>query len=548
MFARNETPGTADLQDSLHLQAPPGAKPALPPPRPLCSRAAFVTAKPPFVTPGSVRGNRGPGSAYTLTMLLAPIVALSLAAAPAAAVPFPTGRIVEKVVCQSDPAWSYALYLPSGYTPQRRWPVLLVFDPGARAVLGAELFREPAERFGWIVLSSADTRSSGVTMEHNLKAATAMFNELDTRYAADLRRVYAAGFSGGATVAWVIGYRPGVLAGVIGCGGPYRDGVFPDRVTYDLFGATGTTDFNHRGMQQIDALVGKHGAAHRLEVFPGPHSWMPPAMAAEGVAWLEVQAMRRGLREGDDAAVGAIFDADCAAARELEATGRKLDAMRRWEAIAASYGGLRDIAQAQAEAARLAALPEIANERKDEDKWRSFEDGYVDEMFTALAQIQGVDSPPPAPRLAGDLRVGNLERMARQPGREGVTGARLLECVWSQLVVMLMPQLLARADYARLVPTLTVAVRIKPGTPYVLYNLACAHARSGSKGAALDALAKAADAGFRDLKGLEGDPDLASIRGKKEYKELVARLAALPPPTPAPGTMAPAPTAAPPAP
>jgi hypothetical protein len=111
-----------------------------------------------------------------------------------------------------------------------------------------------------------------------------------------------------------------------------------------------------------------------------------------------------------------------------------------------------------------------------------------------------------------------------------------------------MPQLLARADYARLVPTLTVAVRIKPGTPYVLYNLACAHARSGSKGAALDALAKAADAGFRDLKGLEGDPDLASIRGKKEYKELVARLAALPPPTPAPGTMAPAPTAAPPAP
>jgi dienelactone hydrolase len=468
-------------------------------------------------------------------MILTTLIAFSLAATDAAAPPFPTGRIVEKVACVSDATWSYALYLPSGYTSQRRWPVLLVFDPGARAVLGAELFREPAERFGWIVLSSADTRSSGVTMEHNAKAASAMLDDMGRRYAIDPRRVYAAGFSGGATLAWLVGHRPGQLAGVIASGGPFQRSVFPDHVTYDQFGATGTTDFNHRSMQSIDALLGERGAVHRLEVFDGPHSWMPPTMAADAVAWLEVQAMRRGLRERDDVVVAATYDADCAAARALEAGDQRLAAMRRWEAIAAGYPGLRDDAPARREASRLAALPEVDRERKDEEHWQSYEDGYVSAMFITLGQIEAGDSPPAAPRLAADLRLGDVERMAQRPGIEGVTGQRLLECVWSHLTLVLAPELLARRDYARLVPTLTLAVRIKPVAPVVLYNLACAHARCGSKGAALDALAKAVGAGFHDVALIEKDPDLDSVRGKKEYKQLIAALTSnAPPQTPAP--------------
>ncbi len=33
--------------------------------------------------------------------------------------PFPTGRVIERVICAADPARSYALDLPSRYTPDR---------------------------------------------------------------------------------------------------------------------------------------------------------------------------------------------------------------------------------------------------------------------------------------------------------------------------------------------------------------------------------------------------------------------------------------------
>ena len=466
------------------------------------------------------------------TMITSTLLALSLAAAQAATAEFPTGRIVEKVACLADPSFTYSLYLPSAYTRERRWPVLLVFDPAARPTLGAELFREGAERFGWIVLSSGETRSAGVTMRHNVNAAIAMLGDADRRFATDRKRYYATGFSGGATLAWMVGREAGHLAGVIGCGGPYQEGVLPATATYDHFGAAGLLDFNHADMLRIDRLLGEGGAAHRLEIFPGPHSWMPAQLAAEAVAWMEAQAFRRGLRERDDDLLAALYAADCDRARALEASREPVLAMRRWQSVTATFDGLLNVDEPRAEAARLAALPAVTAELAVEAKWRAFEDGYLAAMGPSLAALVR-DEPPPAPLLLRELKVPELERMARRPGVEGITGHRLLESVWSQFAVALMPQLVERQDYARLVPTLTIAARIRPEEPGVLYNLACAHARTGGTRAALDALGRAVDAGFRNRAHIESDPDLASLRKRKEYAEILARTAAAPVPAPA---------------
>ena len=463
-------------------------------------------------------------------MLATALLALSLAAAPAADDALPTGRIVDGITCLSSPSFTYSVYLPSGHSRERRWPVLLVFDPAARANFGAELFREPAERFGWIVMSSADTRSAGVTMRHNADAAAAMLGDADGRWATDRRRYYATGFSGGATIAWVVGREAGLLAGVIGCGGPFQDGVLPATATYDHFGAAGMLDFNYVSMITVDRLLGEHGAAHRLEFFPGPHSWMPAPLAAEAVAWHEVQAMRRGLRGRDDVLLAALHGADCERARGLEAEGSPLAAMRRWQAVAATFDGLVGIDGARAEAARLAASPAVVAALAEESKLRGFEDGYLAAMGPALAALLH-DDPPPVPLLARELRVSELERMAGHPGVEGTIGRRLLESVWSQLAVVLMPQLLERQDYARLVPTLTIAVRIKPA-PLTLYNLACAQARTGASRAALETLGRAVDAGFRSRTHIESDPDLASLRKRKEFAHILERLTAAPAPPP----------------
>lgn len=113
--------------------------------------------------------------------------------APAGPKSFPTGTVVDRVTCAADPERSYALYLPSAYTTDKRWPILVLMDPRGRALLPMALFREAAERHGYIVASSYDTRSdSGRPV--NLQAMRALLPDVEMRFSLDKRRFYFAGF------------------------------------------------------------------------------------------------------------------------------------------------------------------------------------------------------------------------------------------------------------------------------------------------------------------------------------------------------------------
>jgi transcriptional regulator GlxA family with amidase domain len=60
--------------------------------------------------------------------------------------------------------------------------------------------------------------------------------------------------------------------------------------------------------------------------------------------------------------------------------------------------------------------------------------------------------------------------------------------------------------------------------PEALYNMACAYALKGDADSALHRLREAVDAGFKKRWALEGDPDLASLRGSQRFQELLKRL------------------------
>src|SRR5262245_59874682 len=76
---------------------------------------------------------------------------------------FPKGKIVPKVACAGTPGQSYALYLPSGYTPDRPWPILYAFDARSDGPGVAEIFRAGAERYGYLIASSNTSESDTAT-------------------------------------------------------------------------------------------------------------------------------------------------------------------------------------------------------------------------------------------------------------------------------------------------------------------------------------------------------------------------------------------------
>src|SRR2546426_10166374 len=88
-------------------------------------------------------------------------LALTLAAVMTTAEPLPHGEVVGRISCKTDPTQTYALYLPSTYTAEKQWPVLVLMDPRGRAMVPMELFRNAAEKRGYVLMSSYDTSSDG---------------------------------------------------------------------------------------------------------------------------------------------------------------------------------------------------------------------------------------------------------------------------------------------------------------------------------------------------------------------------------------------------
>lgn len=432
------------------------------------------------------------------------------------------GRLVQGLQCVSDPTQTYSLYLPSTYDPSKSWPVLLVFDPRGRSVVAAELFLGAAEEFGWIVVSSNDTRSD-TDMEVNRRAVNALWPEIHNRYPIDTRRVYAAGFSGTAFLALRIGAETGGLAGALLAGGRY----FEEQVAgvdFPVFGTVGALDFNNREMRMLHARLTDDGIRNRLEIFEGGHAWMPVDLARSGVVWMNLQAMRDGSMPPDADLIGRAYRADLDAADAMAATGNLLGASRKFDAMVSDYQGLTDVSEASGRAAALNEDPRLRKNRSQEERLDGFEARYIQQMQGVFRTFIETDPALPPSQLARQLDLDDLARRADRGGAEGQAADRLLSTVLTATSFYLSRDLLAAGRPNHAASVLAVAAEIDPQNPVIWYNRSCALARAGRQMAALDALETAIDNGFDDLDLISGDGDLESIRGNDRYRELVKRI------------------------
>ncbi len=432
------------------------------------------------------------------------------------------GRLVEGLKCRSDPTQTYTLYLPTSCEPGRPRPGLIVMDPRGRSVQAAELFREAAEEYGWVLLSSNDSRSDTPSGEPNIRALRALWPEAQGRYRVDPRRTYLAGFSGTAKFAWAVGRQVDGVAGVIASGAGWEPPHFDQKISFPSYGTAGDTDFNYTPMRAVHARLREWGSPQRLEIFEGSHTWMPAPLAREAIEWMEVQAMKKGLRPGDEAIVARLLEQDLARAAELEAEGRPLDAQRRYAAAADTFDGLAPVAGARQEAARLEALPATRRLAKEERRWDEYEESMWLRHQEAYAEIRNADPPLLSARFSRTFGIGELKDHARADGYEGVVGRRILQTVATNAGYYLAQDLTRQGEHARAAVALFVATEARPETPYLWYNLACARARSGSRGPALDALEKAVELGLTNRELMATDDDLESVRDDPRFQALVA--------------------------
>lgn len=448
---------------------------------------------------------------------------LPAAAPPAApARDLPRGELVEKVVIQAEPSQSYALYIPTTYRPDRKWPILYVLDARSNGVAAGQRFLAGAERYGFIVASSNNSLSDG-PREPNVVSMRAMWADTHARLAIDDRRVYAAGFSGTVRFACQMALAaPGTIEGIVAAGAGFPFETRPTKDTSLLYyGTVGDRDFNYYEVLDLADQMTDLGLPHRIEVFAGPHQWMPEELATRALGWLELQAMKEGLREKDAELIQALWSGDLARARALEASDLP-EAHRLYLLMAEDYRGLVDgelLNDVAVQVSQIAASDAFKKERRLRQERNLRDKQYLTAAPKAMSTAD-------LSRALKDLRIRELKKEAESddPGAR-LSARRLLNTLLGQTSFYLPRMFTEQGNHDRTVFVLSIAAEISPDSPGIWYEIAAAHARKGSKKKALENLRKAVEKGWADLPRLEGEAAFAGLRQDKGYLKLVAEIA-----------------------
>lgn len=445
-------------------------------------------------------------------------------AVPVAALGIEKGTIVDGIAAAEDPTQTYAVYLPTTWDAGAKHPLLLVFDPRSRGVMAAEIFREAAEARGWIVASSNNTMSDG-PWEPNVRAVNAMWPDVMRRFAVDPARIYAAGFSGGAILAWATAQGSGRVAGIIGVGGHLPQELRGGEIGFAHFGAAGRRDFNYLEMHDVDRYVASKGAPRRLEIFDGRHEWIPAELARVAIDWLEVVAMQSAIRPRDAALARSIHEQEVEAARGLERAGRIAEAHERWSMIARTFDGFVETDEAKGRMDSLSRSKEMRAQIRAETRWTGWERQRIEASQRVIAKIADPEVPMTSARLGAELGLADLKRRAEREDAEGSAAGRVLASMFAQASFYLPRRLMESEEFSKAAVVLELARTIQETWP-VDYNLAAMYARTGRKDAAFELLDAAVERGFSRPDQLRADEDFSALRDDPRFAALLGRIAA----------------------
>lgn len=212
---------------------------------------------------------------------------------------------VTTIRCSEDTTQSYSLYLPSSFDNKKQWPLIFLYDPHGNGDLSIENFKEAAERYGYILAGSNNSRN-GVAGIENIIGRLA--NDVFSKLPINKQRIYAAGFSGGGRVALNQALMMSNIKGImmVGAGANRVDFASQSR-KFDMYATAGLGDFNYLEVMSIHEQLQGLGWRFLLREFEGGHAWPPKEVINEAVLWFTLNAMRDKVIAKDEALIDKVL-------------------------------------------------------------------------------------------------------------------------------------------------------------------------------------------------------------------------------------------------
>ena len=428
---------------------------------------------------------------------------------------FENGKVILKIACKKDVTVSYSLYLPSGYTEEKKYPVIFAFDAHAKGNKPVELFRDMAEKYGYIVIGSNNSRN-GMSTNENMGIYDMLSDDALTRFSIDRNRVYTAGFSGGSRVASSVAIFKGGICGVIGCSAGFPSLEQPIQFKFDYIGFVGDEDMNYLEMITLEDALQKAGYRHQLVVFHGKHDWPPKEVIPDAFIWLEANAMKDLKKPVDKEFIKQTIKTWQEEAAKLEKQNKIYDAYKIYLKIANYFEKLDDLTEVKKKINALSSSAVVRKETAQSEKNRQTE------MSLQTRYLKALGEKNPAWWKEEIRQMNNIAEKSKNEDEQAIT-CRLLGYLsltaYSYSNACLNAGKLDQAEHY-----IELYSIIDPTNSEHAYFSAVLNVKLGNTEKAFESLEKALSLGFNDFGRYQGDTVLARLKNDTRYFDILERL------------------------
>jgi tetratricopeptide (TPR) repeat protein len=435
------------------------------------------------------------------------------------------GKIIDHVTIDADKTQSYSLYLPSRFDGKTKLPIIYVFDPGARGKTAVQVFSDAAEKHGYIVAGSNDSRN-GLSGDILMPIFNKISTDTHRRFPIDDSRIVMAGFSGGARVASIFAYSCKCAFAVIGSGAGFWQNIeINNKLPFIFFGAAGYDDLNYFELRSLSERLYAAQATYRVEFFNGPHQWIPTSLAEKALAWVELRAIRAKRRVKDDAFIDRSFLERSAAADALVSQKKYVEAEAAFRSVVSDFDGLEDIRAAVENLRSISTSPEFKKAIKSEREEASDYERRSNEFYGFVQTLGRNESRQETlSQLLSAAQGIRTRSTATEDSASRRTARRVLDGVYISSVETASAAVQSGTRIDEALNFLELADAMRPKNASVSYLRAQIFAIDGQKKKALDALAKAVEFGLKDRERIESDKRFDSIRNMPEFQAILSKL------------------------
>jgi hypothetical protein len=424
---------------------------------------------------------------------------------------FEKGKVIQNVSCRKDITQSYTLYLPSDYTKDKKWPVVYAFDSHGKGLIPVELFKDEAEKYGYIIVGSNNSKN-GTPWEITSAIYDTLYSDTHHRFSIDDNRIYTAGFSGGSRVASTIAITKGGINTVIGCGAGFGSQEQPSQ-KFSYFGVAGNIDMNLNEMITLDSALEKSGFRHYLHTFDGKHEWPPKSVVSDAFLWLELNAMKDKLKPVNDALVNNTYGSWSKRYDSLSGKGNSYDAYLLCKKIINYFDGLTDVSKMKTDLSRQESSPVINQIRR-----------HLNDIAKKETDLQSYYSNAISTQTAdwwrSQVAIINQKINATSDNEEKFMYKRVLNYL-SLADYMNVSGALKAGQFEQADKFNTIYALVDPENPEHAYISATLSMKKGKPQDAISYLEKAAELGFAEPDRLEGDTVMTSLKQNDKYSQIL---------------------------